>query len=121
VNTNPRRTSGRDPCPDPDRHEPLPNHGQDQEAHASQLGERHLFFLVDDFGLECGPSYALATEQPVPTDDPSVPEATTTLSLASGWTLGRGPFLVKGQRLVPALAVRQRRVAQGNSASIPLR
>jgi hypothetical protein len=79
------------------------------------------FFLVDDFGLECGPSYALTTDQSVPTDDPSVPEAIKTLSLASGWTLGRGPFLVKGQWLVPALAVRQRRVAQGNSASIPLR
>jgi len=97
VNTNPRRTSGRDPCPDRDGHEPLPNHWQDQEAHASQLGERHLFFLVDDFGLECGPSYALTTEQAVPTDDPSVPEAIKTLSLASGWTLGRGPSLIRGQ------------------------
>jgi hypothetical protein len=64
--------------------------------------------------LECGPHSALATKQAVSTDDPSVPVAIKTLSLASGWTLGRGPFLVKGQWLVPALAVRQRRVAQGN-------
>ena len=35
-----------------------------------------------------GPYYALAPEQTVPTDDPSVPEAITTSWLASGWTLG---------------------------------
>jgi hypothetical protein len=98
----------------------LPNHAQDQEAHASQLGERHLFFLVDDFGLECGPSYALATKQAVPTDDRSVPGAIKTLSLAPA---GRSAGVLRwsrGQWLVPALAVRQRRVAQGNQPARPL-
>jgi hypothetical protein len=59
-----------------------------KKLQASQLGERHLFLLVDDSGLGFGPYYALATKHAVPTDDPSVPEAITTLWLASGWTLG---------------------------------
>jgi hypothetical protein len=59
-----------------------------KKLEASQLSERHLFLLVDDSGMEFGPYYALATERAAPTDDPNVPEAITTLWLASGWTLG---------------------------------
>lgn len=49
-----------------------------------------------------------------------MPEAITTPWLGVWLGASRGPSLIKGQRLVPALGVRQRRVAQGNSASMPL-